>query len=208
MQQGEQRSALCSYMYSGRFMLSGPMLAGKRRSQGGSRAMVCVLALATSLFCGCSAQQEETPGGRPRQKISVREANKQLGPFAADSRRLVQQVDSLGGRIRLDLDLSLIDLTDDDLAKIELPDTLTKLNLSFTKITDDGLAVLASAKNLAELELIGTQITEAGVEHLKAIPKLRRVNLHATKVPRKARLSLNKFLNQRPDTTPVPKRLR
>jgi hypothetical protein len=70
------------------------------------------------------------------------------------------------------LDLSYLDLTDQEIVPIGKLGRLTHLNLSSTDITDQGLAVLKECRSLRVLNVERTDITGPGFKELKPLPKL------------------------------------
>ncbi|MGB6044325.1 MAG: leucine-rich repeat domain-containing protein [Pirellulales bacterium] len=110
---------------------------------------------------------------------------------------LGRQVQKLGGRATLDLDFTWSDVTDEDLARMQLPDTVRSISLANTKITDQGLAALANLPNLEQLNLMNTQVTDEGLEQLKQLPHLWQVHLAGSQVSQEVALEFIRFLAPR-----------
>jgi hypothetical protein len=92
--------------------------------------------------------------------------------------RYAHAVERAGGQLTVTMKLSKTDLTDDDLAALVLPQSVTSLDLSNTKITDAGLAHLKKWPQLTKLNLCDNGHTDAAVEHLLALPNLTQVAFH------------------------------
>lgn len=114
-----------------------------------------------------------------------------------DTEALAADVVKLHGRIEARLDLSFSPVTDNDLGKMEFPDTITAINLSGTRITDRGVEHLMRARNLQELVLVDTPVTENVIETLKRMPHLTVVQLDNTGVPTARQLELVRFFSPR-----------
>jgi hypothetical protein len=114
-----------------------------------------------------------------------------------DTEALAGEVARLQGRVKTQIDLSFTAVSDNDLAHLELPDTVHSINLSGTKITDQGIEHLRRARNLEELILIDTQVTESVLEILKQMPNLTEVRLDNTPVPVASQLEMVRFLTPR-----------
>ena len=80
-----------------------------------------------------------------------------------------------------ELDLSGLDVADDDLAALEHLPSLRDLTLRGTAVGDPGLERLARL-SLRHLGLRQTQISDAGMEHLRDHPTLQRLDLNTTAV--------------------------
>ena len=100
----------------------------------------------------------------------------------------------------VELDFSGTDFTDEDLATLEVVDSVRSLNLAGTGVTDEGLAVLTHAIKLETIDLSGTAITDEGIMRLKEIPHLRSLHYHHGNISRAALLDVMKFLSAREGT--------
>jgi hypothetical protein len=106
--------------------------------------------------------------------------------------RVMDQVEKLGGRVRLDdkqpggpiveIDLHQTRTRDTDLEMLHGLTSLRTLNLFGTSITDAGLTNLAGLTKLEKLYLNNTSVTDAGVEHLRGLTGLKELSLYGTKV--------------------------
>ena len=96
--------------------------------------------------------------------------------------RYSHAVERAGGQLTVTMKLSKTDLTDDDLAALVLPQSVTSLDLSNTKITDAGLAHLKKWPQLTKLNLSDNGHTDAAVPHLLAMPNLEHVLFHQPKI--------------------------
>jgi hypothetical protein len=75
------------------------------------------------------------------------------------------------------LNLSLIPITDHDLARLLLFPKLQRLDIPRAQITDKGAEILAQLTNLADLNIGGTGITDAGLAALSGLKNLRNLYL-------------------------------
>jgi hypothetical protein len=83
-------------------------------------------------------------------------------------------------------------------AKIQL-DTegkLTVVNFAHLKITDDDLARLPLRETITHMHLEGTQITDAAIDHIANLSSLRLVNVGDTDVTLAGRQRLRKTLKK------------
>ena len=149
------------------------------------------------IYSGCSGGADSEEKASQGSEVEVDKVNQVLAQKYAYSENLNEQIDKIGGRIQIKIDLSWTKLTDNDLAALNFPKRLTELNLSGTAITDAGIVHLKSAEHLHDLSLMNTKVTEACFEDLKAMPKLQMVNLHATKIPIKKQRELLKHFRSR-----------
>ncbi|MBN2380660.1 hypothetical protein JXM67_12740 [candidate division WOR-3 bacterium] len=78
------------------------------------------------------------------------------------------------------LDLAYTKISSEDLAYIESLTELRVLNLSYTNVTDEGLKHLASLNNLRSVDLESTEITDEGLTYLEGLEDLRSLNLFRT----------------------------
>lgn len=76
------------------------------------------------------------------------------------------------------LDLSSLDVHDEDLALLAGLPSLKSLTLRRTAITDEGLAHLAGPGSLEHLGLRETAVTDAGMVHVRAIENLRELDVN------------------------------
>ena len=149
---------------------------------------------------GCSGESDSLSAraGRP----SPEQVNKILTERYEASENFSEQIKTIGGRIKIALDLSYTGLTDDDLQKLDLPEHLTQLDLAGTAVTEEGLVALKSCKNLQLINLDHTQVTDDCLETIKELPAVYRVNLNGTRVSPDAQREMIRFLRTRqPKTT-------
>lgn len=153
--------------------------------------------LMLSLFClGCGGDASDDlseRAGRPTPE----QVNRILRDRYAASENFSQQIEAIGGRIQILLDLSYTQLNDDDFAKLELPEFLSELNLSGTKITDAGIAHLQDAQHLEKIDLSHTAVTDDSLENLQTLPRLRSANLNYTRVSPEQQLEMVRFFRSR-----------
>lgn len=83
---------------------------------------------------------------------------------------------------RHDLDLSLTEVTDADLACLRHLAGLRKLDLFATRVSDAGLAHLEGLTELRSLYLESTRVGDAGLAHLGRLPHLETLALSGTRV--------------------------
>ena len=132
--------------------------------------------------------------GRP----SPEQVNRILRERYVASGNFGEQIEKVGGRIRIALDFSYTKLSDDDLAKVELPEYLTELDLTATAITDAGVAHLLAADHLEKIDLSQTFVTAACLETLRKLPRLQSANLNGTDIPQEQQLEMVRFFRLRP----------
>jgi len=144
--------------------------------------------------CGNDTESLNARAGRP----SPEQVNRILKERYAASENFGEQVEKVGGRIRITLDFSYTQLSDDALAKVELPEYLTELDLTATAITDAGVAHLLEADNLEKIDLSRTFITAACLETLRKLPRLQSANLNGTDISPEEQLEMVRFLRSRP----------
>ena len=144
---------------------------------------------------GCSAESDplSARAGRP----SPEQVNKILQDRYHANENIGEQIEAIGGRIELGLDLSYTGLTDEDLRDLNLPQYLTRLNLSGTAITDEGLGALKGCVHLQSLNLDHTRVTDECLKAIKELPTLYQVNLNGTQVSPNTQLELVRFLRTR-----------
>ena len=106
-------------------------------------------------------------------------------------------VRGFGGQADVNLDFSRTAITDDDLARLPLPDSVRGIDLSVTQIGDAGLEHLLRARRLERLNLSGTKVTEAGARTLKKMPYLWSVNVDQSQMPLATQLELLRFFATR-----------
>lgn len=100
------------------------------------------------------------------------------------------RIASLNGRAEVSVDLGFTDVTDDDLASLTFPDTVTQIDLRNTKVTDEGLVHLKKIRQLEKINLAGTRVSDAGVAHLLELPNLYSAELQNSLVSSKKQLEL------------------
>lgn len=82
----------------------------------------------------------------------------------------------------LSLEISDVDLSDDDWTNIGKLQNLSRLSLGRCRMDDDNLRKLAALTNITYLDLGGNPITDDGLKHLKALSSLTTLNLSGTNV--------------------------
>jgi hypothetical protein len=80
------------------------------------------------------------------------------------------------------LNLSEVNLSNDQLQYVGPLPNLASLVLSDTPVSDDGLAHLRGLRRLEMISLCGTKVTDAGLVHLAALPTLKIIDLSHTQV--------------------------
>lgn len=110
---------------------------------------------------------------------------------------LALAVANLRGQVETNVDLSFTGVTDDDLTRLEFPDTVRTINLSNTRVTDRGVEYLIRIRNLETLVLMNTQVSEAVVDILKRMPSLCEVRLDNTQVSTAAQIELVHYFTPR-----------
>ena len=146
-------------------------------------ATVCSLFITSLLLSGCGRGGDGSPEASPETTQNVQE--------------LAQLVESVGGEVQINIDLSRSDVTDEDLARMKFPDTVRSISLHHTNITDKGVEELLRAKNLERVSLGITKITETSIPHLKAMPKLVNAELSAQGISSEAQMDMLRFLSAR-----------
>lgn len=80
------------------------------------------------------------------------------------------------------LNLSNIQLSEDNIVALNNFEVLTRLRIDNTSITDASLKQLKALPNLESISLVGNEITDTSLEHLSSFPALKRIYLWNTKV--------------------------
>lgn len=80
------------------------------------------------------------------------------------------------------LDLSSLEVHDEDLEHVAALPSLKSLTLRKTQITDAGLVHLAGAGSLEHLGLRETAVTDAGMVHVRSIENLRELDVNMCEV--------------------------
>lgn len=91
-------------------------------------------------------------------------------------------LDSNGPSAVLEISLSGMPFTDDNLARLTVLTRLQGLNLTSTRVTDAGLIHLRGLTNLQALDLTGVNVTDAGIAALNQLQALQRLELFGTQV--------------------------
>jgi hypothetical protein len=163
-----------------------------------SNRPLLILVLVSAIGCSGEPDSLSARAGRP----SPEQVNKLLMERYQENENFSAQIETIGGRIEIALDLSYTGLTDDDLGKLDLPEHLTRLDLAGTAVTDEGLGALEGCKHLQHLNLDHTQVTDECLETIKELPTVYRVNLNGTRVSPDAQREMIRFLRtRRPKTT-------
>lgn len=140
------------------------------------QVLLCLFGVLLSVNPGCSRPQPQTA-----------EIRGNVDEFATS-------IAQLGGQSNVQVDLTATGTTDEDLARIVFPDSVTEINLSRTKVTDEGLVHLKKVRNLMRVNLSGTRVSDAGVKHLRELPNLCFLELHNSLVSAHVQLELVKEL--------------
>jgi hypothetical protein len=104
------------------------------------------------------------------------------------------QVENLGGKVSLKIDLSNSEVTDADLENFDFPETIREIHLVNTAVTDRGVESLGRFENLEFVNLMGTQITADAIQTLTQFPNLKSANVMADEVDVKSIKAFRKFL--------------
>lgn len=153
-----------------------------------------------TLAAGCGSKSAPTPGvavngaAVPAENTTFASL---LSSGYGDTEALASSIAAFQGRVEARVILSFTAVTDDDLARLEFPDTVHEIDLSGTAVTDRGVEHLTRVRNLETLVLMDTPITEAVVDTLKQMPRLCEARLDNTNVPVNAQLDLITFLAPR-----------
>ena len=107
------------------------------------------------------------------------------------------QVESLGGKVSLRIDLSNSEVTDDDLEGFGFPEMTKEVLLENTGITDRGVEALGKFESIEFIDLTGTQITANAIETLMQFPNLQSANVLADNVEVKDIKAFQKFLREK-----------
>ncbi len=159
-----------------------------------------VLAVATTVSGGAHRELGEVVGPAPsadelkavaelaRRGVKVRPIASGINWRRADLQSVGDKVptEALRQLARIpsiqELNLSGVQLSDQDLASLAALKNLTELHLENTSITDAGLPHLAKLENLTYLNLFGTAVTDGGLKNLAVLKHLQSLYLAGTKV--------------------------
>tara|TARA_B100000959_G_C14753127_1_gene530054 strand:+ start:178 stop:681 length:504 start_codon:yes stop_codon:yes gene_type:complete len=108
-----------------------------------------------------------------------------------------QAVQDFGVKAVMRVDLSNTEVTDDDLAAMDFPDTLREISLANTEITDRGVEHLQQFENLEFINLNNTKITNASLALLKQFENLRSANVTTDTVDVKENKDFLRFMGRR-----------
>ena len=92
------------------------------------------------------------------------------------------QLQKLGGKSILQIDLANSEVDDTDLESLDLPANTRRIFLQITQISDSGVDALQRYENLEFIDLSGTQITSDSLNKLKKFPNLRSARVRAENV--------------------------
>lgn len=150
-----------------------------------------------------AAPQQAVPGAPAVQPVSpvktapaTPDASGEATVVAA-VHRYQDIISRFGGQAEVHLDFSGTAITDGDLARLPLPETVRSIDLSRTQIGDAGLTHLRRAARLERLSLQGTKVTAAAASILKEMPYLWEVGLDQSQVPIETQLQLMQFFASR-----------
>ena len=90
------------------------------------------------------------------------------------TKNALEELKPVGKQI-VHLNLSGMNVTDQEMSLIAGFSNLRQLNLNYTGITDKGLKEIAGLKELTMIMLSGTEVSASGVASLTFIPKLKRI---------------------------------
>jgi uncharacterized membrane protein len=93
----------------------------------------------------------------------------------------LKELESINKQI-IHLNLSRMQVTDDQLDLIATFPNLERLNLNYTDISDNGLTKLAGMNQLHSVSLVGTKISSAGLENLVKNKNVKEVFVWDTKI--------------------------
>lgn len=159
-----------------------------------------VVAVASSTAAGTPRERAELVGPPPsvdelkavaelaKRGVKARPIATGINWRRADLRSVVGQVpvEVLAQLARIpsiqELDLSGVQIQDQDLASLAALKNLAVLHLENTPITDAGLPHLGKLEKLSYLNLFGTAVTDAGLGHLTALKHLKSLYVAGTKV--------------------------
>lgn len=108
-----------------------------------------------------------------------------------------QQVKDLGGTMHVHVEFGGTEITDDDLATLDFPDTVRSVSLCDTSISDAGAQELARGHNIEQIDLTNTKITDRALENLRQMPRLCMVNVASPEVSPQAFGKIRFFLSDR-----------
>lgn len=92
------------------------------------------------------------------------------------------QLQKLGGKSILQIDLANSGIDDTDLESLDLPANTRRILLQNTQISDSGVDALQRYENLEFIDLSGTQITSESLNKLKKFPNLRSAGVRADNI--------------------------
>lgn len=125
--------------------------------------------------------------GCGREKTPTTEIRGDVDAFAT-------RVATLGGKAEVSVDFGHTPFTDEDLAALTFPDTVTQIDLRGTKVTDEGLVHLKKIPQLERLNLSGTRVSDAGMVHLQALSNLCYLDLQNSLVSLPKQVEMGKEL--------------
>ena len=104
------------------------------------------------------------------------------------------------GELQIHLDFQNSHITDDDLAKMPLPENIRSISLRGTAITDQGVNELLRAGNIEIVDLQNTAVTDAAIPVLLRLPRLWKALVSTTNISTMAQKQLVKILAQKRDS--------
>ena len=119
------------------------------------------------------------------------------GEDTSSHNEYAQLVAKLGGELHAHVELGGTQISDDELAALELPETVRSISLRDSAITDLGAAELKRGLNLERVDLTNTQITDTAMEDLKQMPRLWVVDVAAPNVSPEAFGEIRFFVDRR-----------
>lgn len=177
----------------------------QRALKGVARSCTSLMAVSSAVFlltCAVGCGSEKVPPSQANTMGPVAALTPQptLAALPADgcrTEKLVAGVAALQGQVETGVNLSFTAVTDDDLGRLEFPETVREIDLSNTAVTDRGVEYLVRVPYLETLALRDTQVTDRVVEILRRMPSLCEVRLDNTNVSPVAQLEMVSFLSSR-----------
>ena len=152
------------------------------------------------LFGGFGCSSDSDPLSARAARPSPEQINALLEERYRANKNISDQIEAIGGRIELLLDLSYTGMNNEDLQNLDFPAHLTRLNLAGTAVTDEGLEKLKECKNLQILDLDHTRVTDDCLEFIKELPALHTLKLNGTDVSPAAQVEMVRLLRTRRPT--------
>ena len=107
------------------------------------------------------------------------------------------QLQELGGKSILQIDLANSGVNDTELESLTLPANTRRIFLQNTQVSDSGVDALRRYENLEFIDLSGTQITSESLDKLKSFPNLRSARVRADNVDPDDVRAFNKHMREK-----------